>query len=435
MVSTDRLEQSGGPSAAQTSRAGVLAAAASWLLCWLVLGYLTASNARLPDVDADWHAFGYMDYRDTVWVPLRDFAAGHIPWDTVPYQARHPFSQEFLAYLPSYWYFLAPLHLLPYRASVFLWTGVETGLVAWLAHESVRRLAPGAYRRAPWTVALLTLFLVGTRPAKVALVLGNLAIVCAVGAALALLQVPGGRTPRGAVVATVLALVKPPVGLPLVVLQATSRRWRPALAGLVITGLLSLPVFAVVFVRAGGLGAGLRLMIENLANRHGRAALELVGHPTTEVHSLSLLHNAQLEVPSAVSMGLLALTALACFGVHFISARRHGVLDPRTVTLAGLALVLVTPNIVYALVACTPGLVALAASAWRERGIERWFALLALGLLGLAFALPARLLPMLGASSWTTGVVVTLSLLLAWGVCAAWALRRPVSKRPNLNLS
>lgn len=404
---------------------------AAWLLAWVATSVVIAPRAALPDHAAAWTTYGFPDYRDTVWVPLHDFATGHVPWDTKAYLLRHPWSQEYLAYVPSYWWFVAPLHLLPYRASVVVWLGLTTLALAWMSLASLRLFAPATLARRPWLAALVFFLVMATRPGKTSISLGQCATLCAVGAAWALLQVPG-HDRRRAVVATMLAIVKPPVGLPLLGLQVLTRRGRTAGWALLASLLLAAPIGLVVEHRTHGWAATARLLVANLQNKDGTAAQRTAG-PTTRVDTLALFHNAHIPLSGAAQLVVMVATAAVLAGLYAHGVRRLGVLDSATVALGALAVTMVTPNIMYCLIALVPAVVALAADLPASRGRDRGLLLAALCGLLVPFLLPQGVLPALGASDFVTGLVNNLALVFAAAVLAVLLLRRvratPVLRR------
>ncbi|GAA1389943.1 hypothetical protein GCM10009599_05600 [Luteococcus peritonei] len=395
------------------------------VVVWLALSVLAWRNVVLPDEPLAFGPFTMVDFRDSVWIPLDDFVHGGIPWDRPGFTARHRGVQFFPLYVPTYWYATVWLLLLPYRVAAVLWTGILVASLVWLWHTSLSLFLGRAYRRRPWLVAALTLASLALRPVQTALSQGNWALLCGAGAVAALLPAlrrePEGRTRWSAVLGLLLALVKPPVGLPLLVALVLLRRRREAAWGLGLSVLLSVPVCLVVWHRAGSFGSAWRMLVRTVSDGDGATA----GDPHfTRMDVLATLARVP-ALDQALPLALGALTVvLLTLGVAALLWRRHG---STALVLSGLALgiVLPTPNLHYALVVVLPLLVALPSLSVTRWSIDRTAALACLAawlLVGLACLSPVRGGLRIGISPQQANLAYAVSLLLAAGLVALVAL-------------
>lgn len=388
------------------------------LLLWLALAPLVWCNALLPDDPISFHAFSLVDFRDSVWIPVDDFARGGIPWERDGFTSRHPGVQFFPVYVPTYWYPAALLLLLPYRLAAVLWTGVQVFALVSLWHRSLRLFAPRWFARWPWLVAVVTALSLALRPVQTSLAQGNWAILCGSGVVMALQRSlaparpeswPQRRIDWWAVLGVVLALVKPPVGIPLMVVMVAMRRTREALVAFAIATAASIPVCLVVWQRAGGFDAALRILERTISDGDGAT---LGNSHYTRVDVLATLaripalnHAAPLALAVLVTFVLTA--GLAAWGL------RRGAAPAPVFSSAALAVVLVAPNLHYSLVSILPVLVGLFAHAVRlsQRGNRAEAALS-----GAAWFLAtlACLSPVRGSA---VGPVTPQMANLAWALC------------------
>lgn len=231
---------------------------------WLVLGTLVAVRATGPDDVISFHPFSLVDFRDSVWLPVLHFMDGGIPWDRPSFTGTYPEVQFYPLYVPSYWWLTAPLLLLPYRAAAVLWTGLLVACLVWMVHRSLTLWFEDTLSRFPWLVAAVTAATLVLRPVQTSLSQGNWALLCAAGTMLALVGnhgLPGRclgieRWISPVVLGTCVAIVKPNVGLPLLLALALTGRAREACRALGLTTLLGLPIGLIIAQRAGGSSAG-----------------------------------------------------------------------------------------------------------------------------------------------------------------------------------
>jgi hypothetical protein len=307
--------------------------------------------------DAFGGGYGY-DFRDTVWLPIRDFWAGHLPWDYPSYSARYPYAQPYLLYTPWYWWPALVFQALPYGVGLVTWIGLSTGSMTILATWGVRALAGGRGWRS-WlliTAILVVAFL--SRAGRSGIEATNWAVICAAAAALAI----SGRV-RGAalVLCLMVALVKPQVGLMVIVLCLLNRAWRPVLIALGAATALSLPIAIIAAVRAGGLVDLLRLGLDVIALGHGPGTGPGMAQ-STQIDLAGTVQHLQPDLGQPWTTVLTLLAAVVTLAGYLGCRRVAGPTSAQAMITGGLAVCLVLPNMVYSTAVLIPGLAIL---AWR----------------------------------------------------------------------
>lgn len=325
-----------------------------WAGLWMLSVWWVLRDVAPPDAFGG--KYGY-DFRDTVWLPIRDFWAGHLPWDYPSYSARYPYAQPYLLYTPWYWWPALVFQVLPYRVGLVLWIGLSTGMVTSLTTWGVRTLAGGR----GWRSWLLITAIVGvaflTRAGRSGIESANWAIICAAAAAFAI----SGRV-RGAalVLCLMLALIKPQVGLVVIVLCVLTGAWRPALIAIGAATALSLPIAIIAAVRAGGLADLLRLGLDVIALGHGPGPEP--GPPSTQINLAGTVQHLQPDMGQPWTLTLTLLAAVITLTGYLGCRRAAGPTSAQAMITGGLAVCLVLPNLVYSTAVLIPGLAIL---AWR----------------------------------------------------------------------
>lgn len=332
----------------------------AWVVLIVIVLPLVARDLAPLDSEEATRPFGFLDFRDTVWVPIRDWLAGGVPWDTGSYLSRHPASQDFLLYVPSYFVVALPLVALPYRISAFVWVGVMAAALVWLTEASLRLFVTPRWRRA-WLVVPVVLLLLATRPVRTAVSQGQWAMLSGAGAGLLLLR--RGSASDG--LAAMLALVKPPVALGVLLVQGALGRLRPLLRPWALSALLALPVAITVLVRMGGWEPTIAMVRASLGAGDGVVGGQRGANGPRRI-DLWWIADPGLAAPWStlvvLAAGAAVLAALA------VLARRWGPRHPYPVCLAGLAMVLLVPNQLYAMVVLIPGLVAMVGQCLSDLG-------------------------------------------------------------------
>lgn len=320
----------------------------TWLACWALLVALVVP--RNPSaVAGDWGPFSFNDFRDTVYLPIRDLLHGNLPWDTDAYLARHPGVQIFPAYLPFYFLALFPLALLPYQAAIALWLGVTTASFVWLVDRGLRWAFEPLMARHGWLVAPASLFFLAARPVKSALFQGQLALPCAAAALVALTH--GGRALHSAI-----AWIKPPVGIPLTLVQVVTHRTHKALRGLGLALLASIPVGLVAVAVADGVAPAVHALLGTARAGSGEGFM-------TYVDLYSLPSHLMSSPPAWLNIVALLLSLALTLPSAMVAHHRWPGTGTYYLTAVALAMVLITPSMLYTLVVFIPALLSLLALA------------------------------------------------------------------------
>lgn len=409
---------------------------ATGFLLWAAISCLLVTRVAPPGYRLSFEPFTMVDFRDSVWIPVHDFVHGGVPWDRASFGPAHPEAQFFPLYLPHYWYPAALLLVLPYRVAALLWMALLVATLVWLVETALRQWAPGRLARRPWLVAVATAASLALRPVQTALSQGNWAILCAAGSVLALTANHGRRsTATGraawsdpAAWGVVVALVKPPVGLALVLVLLCTRRAGAALRGLALTTLLDLPI-ALVVVGRRGLGGALSVLRRCISDGDGATA----GDPHfTRIDVVATVGRLVAHPSSPLLAGCWLAVAVACLALGAHLYRTVGELDAATMTTGSLAVVLLTPNLHYAMVVLLPAALALVVQAVRSTPRageprrasrrDRVWSGLAAALLVLPLLSPVRASGHLGISPQNANLVYALSLLAELLVLLLWQL-------------
>jgi hypothetical protein len=324
-----------------------------WLVVWAVFTVIVLQEAT--PIDAARYG---RDFRDTTWLPIQDFLAGGLPWDYAAYVTRHPYAQVYPLYLPSYWWPAAGFVLLPYTVGLVLWIGLCAGAIVFLVTWTIRNLCGATGWRAWVPILLCVGFIVTVRAGRLGLVTGNWAIICAAAAAVVITgRVRGVRL----VLLLMIALVKPQVGLILLVLCLARNQWRAVLAALAASTALCLPIAIVAALRAGGLtelfAMGVNLFSIGFGNESSPklASDSQIGLAASVQHLLPVVDQPWTTV-------LTGLAAIVTIPGYVLVRRRFGEQSPEAWVMGALAVVIVLPNNIYGAAVLIPGLVAL---AWR----------------------------------------------------------------------
>ncbi len=390
---------------------------------------LLVRTGMTVDRPPPWPRWSFVDFRDTIWVPSRDLFAGHDPYDLPSYLARHPNSQEFSLYAPGLLLAAAPLAALPWPVAMVVWGALLTGAFWLLAKRSA--VIAGRAGAAVWVavpLAFLLLSPVGNQSASA----GQYAVIAAAACVVAL----STRSPWVGAAATALALVKPQVGLPLLVLLVLQRRLRVALAAIGLAAAVSAPAVVQLVRRAGGVGAWAGVLAENLelsaaspvtaGGRVGSTRVDVVG----TLQRIGLDPAAPTVAVITVSVAVLVV-ALATPTWRTLGAAAD---DPSAAvawwSAAAAVLLLWTPSELYAALVAFPAVV-LAASAVLTDGAgtpRHWAAVLPGLLLAVPFLHVHRLDAAIGLQR--PGQVVNCLAIVAAAI-AAFLLARRVRPRAS----
>lgn len=388
-------------------------------LTWLVVGVIAARSAMTPGAGKEWVRFSFLDYRDTVWVPVLDFMRGNVPWDTPTYLSRHPDSQMYPVYLPSYWWATWWLLLVSYRVSVFLWSGILVASLGVMVLMTLYRFAPRHLAAHPWLLSLLLPAMVVSRPVRTCFSQGQWALPAAAGVLMAVLSTHQGCRTVGALA----ALVKPPVAVPMVLVQAALGRWGLMARSLAWSIGLTAPVLALCAYRVGGPGVLLAVLRDNLSLGAGD---EQYDRTETLTNVAGVFSNLQFSGPGWIPAAATLVLGLVMVGAVGERARRLGAVDE--VVLSGVLLMtlVLTPNYLYAAVVLIPAMLALVVRACASlRRENTGDAALAVGSLLLMcvpqFVAPA-MLRVVGGTSDDLNVLNGLCVVAASVMVAVWSV-------------
>jgi len=224
---------------------GPALAVALWLGVTVTLALLAAlGHPALPGELAPTNAGArhLVDFRDTVWVPVRDLLSGHDPYDPLPYLARHPGSQELDLYAPWALLLGAPFAALPFALAGGLWVLAQGACAAGAAVLLSRRAGGG-----PGVGFLIAAGAELLQPSRSTLLPGQWTFLLALGLALVI-----DHRPVLAGLGLVLLLTKPQTGLVVLAVVLVARGWpllrRGAVWALALGGL---PLLLAV-IPAGG---------------------------------------------------------------------------------------------------------------------------------------------------------------------------------------
>jgi hypothetical protein len=248
------------PSALKSSRTAWLIPVSAWVgAIALSVRYLSHiwrdrlfETTRLP-------IFGrtLSDFRDTVWLPTRDFLGGGNPYDTLTYLERHPSAQEFGPYTPGHLLLWSPMGLIPWDVATAIYL-VLSGLVvcavgAWGGARVLRQVRPraGAGELVTASAAgVIVLWLTRTVLASVSP--GQPSTFYSL---LAVPAVIGIRSKLGTAFLVGVACMKPQIGLPVLVILLAQRRTAALVSGLGVATVLSVPAVLLLAHGPAGLPA------------------------------------------------------------------------------------------------------------------------------------------------------------------------------------
>lgn len=409
--------------ATSSVRVGRRAVILSWSVLTLAWIFLVVPRMNAPSEPALGQTFSFADFRDTVWQPVRDLLSGGVPYDVVPYLRSHPGAQEFLLYVPHYFWVVWPLALVPLKVGAALWIPVLTasvGLLIWLGVRQVGHTLPVL------VLLPLSLFIASTPVVNQPLRSGQLAILCALGAAAALSPWLEGRW---RVAGAAVALIKPPVGVPLVILLILRRDFRTLFQAGLLVLVLSLPILTLMAVRLGGLGQLADVLLINARYGYsspvGGTASERGS--STRVDLAGGLWRAGLDL-STVQTATVALLALSTAVITWTVAHsRFGDRHPATLAAAGLVMVVGVPNELYGAVVLVPILVTLlilvgstAYATWHARAPLPWWPLVVCLLLSVPFVNVHRVHHVLGIPASVSGCLNASSMMICVLMVLCW---------------
>lgn len=238
-------------------RTALVLALVAFTLALGAVSLRTYHNVIVPG-QPELERYGLRDFRDAVHYPARALLDGVNPYRPSTYRARYPVGSKFPLYTP-----LTLVVHLPF--------GLGSVLAAGVAHYAVNVLCMlllaflslrvcGA-RHDLAAVLGLAAFILVCRPGYTNVYTGECTAYVALGMYLVLAF--GDRPGIGAL-GTAVAWVKPTFGAPLTILLLARRDWRrAAVLGILIGGVVSLPVLLALVRSEGGVTPLLGSLVEN----------------------------------------------------------------------------------------------------------------------------------------------------------------------------
>lgn len=305
----------------------------------------------------------FRDYRDTAYWPVRDLVAGNNPYDVDAYLERRPGIQEFGLYLPAWLLLALPLAVLPYDLAKFAYLAVLLVLAVAFGWALVRVSG----RRAPLPAVLGVVGAVLLcAPGQSTLYLGQATFQVMLGVLVAVHL--AGRRPGVAGLGVAAALLKPQVGIPLVLLLLAWRQWRPVVAGLAVAGIASLVPLTAAVAGAGGVGPFADSVREN-AEWSAERYDDVDGRGSGRVDLPATIGKLGGEDPgtgrqlaATAAVVLVSAAALARLG----RPAGKGPVHPLAATLVATGVLLATPHFAYDLLLVAWPLAALVAGSRRS---------------------------------------------------------------------
>jgi hypothetical protein len=333
-------------------------------------GWLLLRSGMEPTTGPPFPRWSFVDFRDTLWLPTRDVLDGNDPYDLHAYLERHPQAQEFSLYAPMFLLLGIPIAVLPWPVAGAVWFAVLVAAFVVLVRTSLALLGlQRSIALVAGVTAVVMVAPVGNQPISS----GQYAVVAAAAAVVAVTS-PGRWVP---VLATALALVKPQVGLPLLVLLVLFGRRRTAAEGLGLAVLVSLPVAVLLAVRSGGPLTWVQTLADNLAATMNSPFTAAGREASTRIDLPGTLARVGVDLPSAVTL-VVTLVALV-LSVLAVRATLKVCADlPRDVAVcwtgaaATALMTLWTPTELYAYLVSLPAVIAAVVILLRRRDRTSW---------------------------------------------------------------
>lgn len=343
----------------------------------------------------------FSDFRDTVWLPVRDMAAGGNPYDAPAYLDRHPYAYEF-TYAPAQLVLFAPLAVLPLETAATVWfVLLVVGAVGlgWLA-MAVTDLP----RRADLLLVLGAAILL-TRPMVLMIVFGQTSMVAILGTTVALVR---RRPDLVTAIGLAGAWLKPQFGLPVAVLLLVVGARRAVWIGTALAAAVSLPAVVWLSINSGGVPAFISSLPVALdAALHSPTTRPTNGTVTPDLAGL-IAHVTGADGSSIPLVASFALVlSIGAWALRRGTANGGPLVHPAVG--AGLTTVLLClPHFSYDLVLLVPVVAAIGQGVHDSAGRR-------LRVIAVAAALLATLPLVMVTAPTTRGVQLTLLTLLVGG--------------------
>lgn len=302
----------------------------------LFLLVLALSTVRLIDTLADPGSDdgGFADFRDAIHTPVVAMLDGVNPYDVDAYREYDPdIGQAFPVYSPHHLLLSLPLGVLPRTAAGALWWAINVSMLLLLTSFVVRRVRPEWGMTGVYGVATLTLlsnpgrFNFNTGQATLPLVLGVYGAFTSSNRWLA----GGGAA---------LALIKPQLGIPVLILLVACGRWRAALDGTWMAAIASLPIVIALSISEGSPGNLIRAIRDNIDT-------SLSGDEASSSFRIDLLGMIGRETDRQFSPAVTLLVFVALIGLGWWLLRRWERVDAVALTIVGLITLLALFHLPY----------------------------------------------------------------------------------------
>jgi hypothetical protein len=399
----------------------ILLAAGALCLALQVLVYREKHDAYFHAATKEEPTWVLVDFEEQLYYPMRAFLAGRNPY------GGYPEPNSLAGYAPHTLLLHLPFGLVAYPTAAVAYQTVVLLLTIAFAYAVVR--FSGSQGGLAATLAVAAALLV-SRPGQMNFVNGNETVQVMLGAYVALRYAQTRPLLAGAGLA--VALIKPTIGVPLVIFMLLGRGdLRAVVAGSVIAAVLSGITLLVVLPEAGGVApfiASIRAGIESF-----RATPEtnpLTGWSRVDAIAVAAkLMGRELSPPAelAFSLGILAAGVL---GVRRFLGAGGGRDSPVAMTLICLTILIFTYQQAYNVLILALPAAALfvnpdASPAPAYPVLRRLFPLLLLFPF-LNYLSTYGALTRLGVAGWQWSLVTSLSgiaLLIAWAVTLGGAMR------------
>jgi hypothetical protein len=268
---------------------------------------------------------GYVDFRDAVHAPAAALIDGVDPYDTDDLLAHNPdIGAAFNLYAPHHLLLVLPLAALPIAVAGALWWGLNVLLLLIASRFVIEQTRPAWGQAGMFWLATLALV---SNPGRSNFLTGQPTLAIVLGVYLALTS----DRPWVAGAGTMLALLKPQFGIPLLLLLAAAGKWRVAARGIGLAATLSLPIVVALVSIEGGIGGLLDAVTDNLAVSAGKAA---------SVFRIDLAGVIIREFAIEIDVGVTVLIALLLTALGSGLVRRWGQLDVVAITVMALVILL-----------------------------------------------------------------------------------------------
>ncbi|MBT8164488.1 MAG: DUF2029 domain-containing protein [Acidimicrobiia bacterium] len=270
---------------------------------------------------------GYADFRDTIHAPVVAMLDGVNPYDVSAYRDSDPdIGQAFPVYSPHHLLLTLPFGVLPRTAAGGLWWALNVVLLVTVSGFVMSRVKPewGLAGTAGLAAAALL-----SNPGRFNFLTGQATLPLVLGTYVAFTS--PNRWLAGA--GTALALIKPQVGIPVLILLAAAGRWRVALDGAWMAAAASAPIVLALSIMEGSPGQLISAVRDNLDT-------SLSGDEATSSFRIDLLGVIGRETDRQFGTLVTALVFLALIALGIWLLRRWGRVDAVALAVVSLTTLL-----------------------------------------------------------------------------------------------